>query len=64
MPQVALVALDPHSGEVLALVGGRNYGISQLNHADRQAADWIDLQALRLRCGGQHCSYRTDFGCG
>ncbi len=32
-PQVALVALDPHTGEVLALVGGRNYGQSQLNHA-------------------------------
>ncbi len=33
VPQVALVALDPHTGEVLALVGGRNYGFSQLNHA-------------------------------
>ena len=32
-PQVALVALDPHTGQVLALVGGRNYGISQLDHA-------------------------------
>jgi len=32
-PQIALVALDPHTGEVLALVGGRNYGLSQLNHA-------------------------------
>jgi penicillin-binding protein 1B len=31
--QVALVALDPKTGEVLALVGGRNYGFSQLNHA-------------------------------
>ncbi|HEX3319366.1 MAG TPA: PBP1A family penicillin-binding protein [Terriglobales bacterium] len=31
--QVALVAIDPHSGRVLALVGGRNYGMSQLNHA-------------------------------
>jgi len=31
--QVALVAIDPHSGQVLALVGGRNYGFSQLNHA-------------------------------
>lgn len=31
--QVALVALDPHTGEVLALVGGRNYAWSQLNHA-------------------------------
>jgi len=33
IPQVALVALDPHTGAVLALVGGRNYGFSQLNHA-------------------------------
>ena len=32
-PQVALVALNPHTGEVLALVGGRNYGASQFNHA-------------------------------
>jgi len=31
--QVALIAMDPHSGEVLALVGGRNYGFSQLDHA-------------------------------
>lgn len=31
--QVALVAMDPHTGEVLALVGGRNYGLSQLDHA-------------------------------
>jgi penicillin-binding protein 1B len=31
--QVALVAIDPHTGQVLALVGGRNYGLSQLNHA-------------------------------
>src|SRR5690242_1005222 len=31
--QVALVALNPHTGEVLALVGGRNYAFSQLNHA-------------------------------
>lgn len=32
-PQVALIALDPHTGRVLALVGGRSYGLSQLNHA-------------------------------
>jgi len=31
--QVALVAMDPHTGEIKALVGGRNYGFSQLNHA-------------------------------
>jgi penicillin-binding protein 1B len=32
-PQVALVAINPHTGQVLALVGGRNYGTSQLDHA-------------------------------
>jgi penicillin-binding protein 1B len=31
-PQVALIALDPHTGEIKALVGGRDYGASQLNH--------------------------------
>jgi len=31
-PQVALLALDPHTGEVRAMVGGRNYADSQLNH--------------------------------
>ncbi len=31
--QVALIAMNPRTGEVLALVGGRNYGTSQLNHA-------------------------------
>jgi penicillin-binding protein 1B len=35
-PQVALVALNPHTGQVLALVGGRSYGVSQLNHAVAQ----------------------------
>ena len=37
-PQCALIALDPHTGEIRALVGGRNYGVSQLNHvnAERQ----------------------------
>ena len=32
-PQAALVAIDPHSGNVLAMVGGRNYAESQLNRA-------------------------------
>jgi penicillin-binding protein 1B len=31
-PQVALICLDPHTGAVKALIGGRNYGMSQLNH--------------------------------
>ena len=30
--QVALIAIDPRTAEVKALVGGRNYGMSQLNH--------------------------------
>ena len=30
-PQCALIALDPMTGEVRALIGGRNYGMSQLN---------------------------------
>jgi len=32
-PQSALVALDPRTGEIKALVGGRNYAQSQLNRA-------------------------------
>jgi penicillin-binding protein 1B len=31
--QVALVALDSRTGEIKALIGGRDYGQSQLNHA-------------------------------
>ncbi|HWB99467.1 MAG TPA: penicillin-binding transpeptidase domain-containing protein, partial [Bryobacteraceae bacterium] len=30
--QCALIALNPHTGEIKALAGGRNYGMSQLNH--------------------------------
>ncbi len=28
-----MIALNPHTGQVLALVGGRNYGASQFDHA-------------------------------
>jgi penicillin-binding protein 1B len=31
--QVAMIVLDTETGEVKALVGGRDYGVSQLNHA-------------------------------
>ena len=31
--QIALVAIDPRTGEIKALIGGRDYGQSQLNHA-------------------------------
>jgi penicillin-binding protein 1B len=32
LAQACLIALDPHTGEIKAFVGGRDYGISQLNH--------------------------------
>ena len=32
-PQAALVAIDPHNGNILAMVGGRRYAESQLNRA-------------------------------
>jgi penicillin-binding protein 1B len=31
-PQCALIALDPVTGDIKAMVGGRNYGASQLDH--------------------------------
>jgi penicillin-binding protein 1B len=31
MPQAALIALDPHTGEIKAMVGGSDYGASQYN---------------------------------
>jgi penicillin-binding protein 1B len=31
-PQLALLALDPHTAEIRALVGGRDYATSQLDH--------------------------------
>lgn len=31
MPEAALVAIDPHTGQILAMVGGRDYSSSQLN---------------------------------
>lgn len=31
-PQVALICIDPHTGEVKALIGGTNYAVSQFDH--------------------------------
>lgn len=31
MPQAAMIALDPHTGEIKAMVGGSDYGASQYN---------------------------------
>jgi penicillin-binding protein 1B len=56
--QVALVALDPHTGEIKALVGGRNYGASQLDHAlaKRQPGSifkpWVYAAAMNTAISG------------
>ena len=34
-PQVAVVALDPSNGYIKAMIGGRDFGDTQLNRADR-----------------------------
>ena len=31
LPEASLIAIDPHTGEILAMVGGRDYASSQLN---------------------------------
>jgi penicillin-binding protein 1B len=58
--QVALVALDPATGEVRALVGGRDYELSAFNrvtHAHRQPGSafkpFVFLAALRRGPAGQ-----------
>ena len=33
VPQAALIAIDPRTGEILAMVGGRSYNQSQYNRA-------------------------------
>ncbi len=57
--QAALVALDPQTGDVLAMVGGRDYGASQFNRAAqarRQPGSAfkpiVTLAALARRDGG------------
>ena len=50
--QAALLAVDPRTGEILALVGGRSYNQSQYNRVDRgAAAAGIGVQAVRLPRG-------------
>jgi penicillin-binding protein 1B len=57
-PQVALIALDPHTGEIKALVGGRNYAVSQLDHvlAKRQPGSifkpWVYAAAMNTAIAG------------
>jgi len=57
--QVALVALDPRTGEVKALIGGRDYNSSQLNRAlaERQPGSvfkpFVYAAALSTALGGK-----------
>ena len=53
LAQVALVVLDTETGKVKALVGGRSYANSQLNHAIAEAAAGIVVQAVRVYGGVQ-----------
>ena len=57
-PQVALIALDPHTGQIKAIVGGRNYAASQLNHitSKRQPGSifkpWVYAAAMNTGING------------
>ena len=51
LAQVALICLDAETGELKALVGGRNYGVSQLDHAlaNRQPVPVSSRSSTRRR---------------
>ena len=64
-PQAALVALDPRTGHVLAMVGGRRYAASQLNRATdarRQPGSVFKpiVYAAALQAGMSPISMHTD----
>ena len=50
-PQAALIAVDPRTGEILALVGGRTYNQSQFNRAITRSGSRFGVQAVRLSAG-------------
>ena len=61
--QAALIAMDPHTGEVLALVGGRFYNQSQFNRAisaRRQPARPSSRSSISPRSSGPRRRARTD----
>ena len=51
MPEVngAIVALDPHTGRVLAMVGGFSFGASEFNRQLRPPPAGVGLQTICLR---------------
>ena len=52
-PQVALVAIDPHTGDVKALIGGRNYAEPAQQRAGEAPAG-LRVQTFRLRRGTRY----------
>ncbi len=58
-PQVALIAMDPHTGEIKAAIGGRSYTSSQLNRlrAKRQPGSvfkpFVYTAAMETQLGGR-----------
>ena len=52
--QVAMVVLDSTTGEVKALVGGRDYGLSQLNRAEAKRQPGLRVQTVRVCSGAEH----------
>ena len=54
--QAALVAMNAKTGEIVAMVGGRDYSKSQLNRAtDALSSTGFGFQTIRLRHGVEHC---------
>ena len=65
--QAALIAVDPRTGEILALVGGRSYNQSQYNRAtDVAPPAGLGVQAVRLsrrlRARGRGRAHRPHAG--
>ena len=53
-PQVALIALDPHSGEIKALVGGTGLRVEPVEPHCRGTSTWFRIQAVRVRRGAEY----------
>ncbi len=58
-PQVALICLDPHTGEVKALIGGQELRYEPVESCRRETAFGQHLQAVCIRNCSQHRSYGT-----
>ena len=62
LPQVALVAVDPHTGAIKAVVGGRNYTTSQLNHAESKRQPGSSFKPFVYAAGLETGAHKTASG--